>query len=74
MITKTITLQSIEIEKMPAVAKSKTNLIRNISFEVRQFFKRINPNNWFNCFAEIEITLEEFACKKQTEITKQEDS
>ncbi len=74
MKTKMIVLQGIKIEKMPAVAKSKTNLITNIGVEIKCFFKRVNPNNWFSDFAEIEITLEEFACKKQTEINNQEDT
>jgi hypothetical protein len=32
---------------------------------VADFFNRVNPASWFNDFKNIEITLEEFACKKK---------
>jgi hypothetical protein len=29
------------------------------------FFSHFNPFNWFNGFKDIQISLEEFACKQQ---------
>lgn len=35
-----------------------------VSRKIRQMAQWLNPKNWFSSLANIEITLEEFACKK----------
>lgn len=54
-----------KIEPAPATAKTKNTILVSIGIKLRQFSQWFNPKNWFSRFAEIEITLEEFACKKK---------
>lgn len=37
---------------------------KKLSGKIKQMVKWLNPKNWFSSLANIEITLEEFACKK----------
>jgi hypothetical protein len=38
---------------------------RRLSFRLARFSKWIIPRHWFNCFANIDVTLEEFGTAKK---------
>ena len=47
------------------VRNSSGNRASNkLSGKIRQMVKWLDPKNWFSSLANIEITMEEFACKK----------
>jgi hypothetical protein len=47
-----------------ASTQAKTGNPKRKILKLRLFCQQLNPKNWFNRLANIEITLEEFACKK----------
>ena len=49
--------------KMP-VSYKKTAYPKKFYEKTKCFFKSLNPKNWFSCFSEIDLDLNEFACKK----------
>jgi Leucine-rich repeat (LRR) protein len=66
MITNLTAVQTFEVdnEQISAISSTKTTAIKVTTLKVKQFSKWINPKNWFNRFASIEIDMSEFACKK----------
>jgi hypothetical protein len=47
-----------------ARSTSGTKASNTLTGKIRQMAKWLDPKNWFSSLANIEITLEEFACKK----------
>ena len=68
MITNLTVVSNCEnkIEQTPAIVIITKPLRKKVRVKANQFTKWINPKNWFSRFASIDITMEEFACKKTT--------
>jgi hypothetical protein len=54
----------IETESAPATTANKRTVLVSASNRIKKISAWINPKNWFNRFASIEIDMSEFACKK----------
>lgn len=57
-------IHSFEVDGSLARSASGNRASGKLTGKIRQVVKWLKPQNWFSSLANIEITMEEFACKK----------
>ena len=55
---------STETKPTQATTKTKNTVLVSTKAKAKQLTLWLNPKNWFNRFATIDIDMSEFACKK----------
>ena len=53
-------------QRETVIVTAKKIRLLTLGKKIKQFSKWINPYHWFDSLSDINITLEEFACKKNT--------
>ena len=67
MITKISTAKTFYLteEEIVEVQDKQPSIMKNVIVKAGLLIKWINPKTWFSSLANIELDLNEFACKKK---------